>query len=398
MCLGCGACAYVCSNKNITLENIYADGIRPRLGSENCNQRRECVQVCPGCAVNQSPPSNEVIESLTNGWGPIIELWEGHAVDLEIRYKGSSGGLASALALFLIERGETHGVLHIAADTERPYLNKTVLSSNREEILARTGSRYAPASPCDHLELIENAPGRCVFIGKPCDVAGLRKAQSLRPQLDEKVGVAIGIFCAGTPSTQGSLDLMERLGVDLQNVEQLRYRGEGWPGNFTVRSKGSSNVTKSLSYQESWGFVQKYRPWRCQLCPDGTSEFADISCGDPWYRETGDDPGRSLVLVRTQRGRQILHGAIKAGYVQLERVAPEVLELSQINLLMKRTAIWGRLLTMKAFGLPVPRYEGFPLFENWLELPVKEKVKSIVGTARRIVQRKYYKPVEISEG
>lgn len=45
----------------------------------------------------------------------------------------------------------------------------------------------------------------------------------------------------------------------------------------------------------------------------------------------------------------------------------------------------------KAFSIPTPRLKGFSLFKNWLALPVKEKARSILSTARRIVQRKYYR-------
>jgi hypothetical protein len=45
----------------------------------------------------------------------------------------------------------------------------------------------------------------------------------------------------------------------------------------------------------------------------------------------------------------------------------------------------------KAFSIPTPRLKGFLLFKNWLALPVKEKARSIFGTVRRIVKRKYYK-------
>ena len=203
----------------------------------------------------------------------------------------------------------------------------------------------------------------------------------------------IGIFCAGTPSTQGTLDLMHMLGVDPNSVEELRYRGKGWPGKFSVKLKGEAQPREVLTYMDAWSFVQKYRPYRCYLCPDGTSEFADISCGDPWYREIKEgNPGYSLVLVRTERGRQILHGAIKDGYVTLERAKPQILEASQKNLLTKRGAIWGRLFAMKAFGIPTPQLHGFYLFENWLTLPMKEKTSSILGTIRRIMKRKYYRP------
>jgi coenzyme F420 hydrogenase subunit beta len=149
---------------------------------------------------------------------------------------------------------------------------------------------------------------------------------------------------------------------------------------------------------ESWGFLQRYRPYRCHLCPDGTGEFADLACGDPWYREIPEDEqGHSLVVVRTERGRRILRSAKEAGYVHLKRVDPMALVDSQKNLLGKRKAIFGRLLAMRLFGLPIPRLVGFSLYENWRKLPLKEKLRSTVGTVRRIVTRHYYRKLNFTE-
>lgn len=394
LCVGCGACVYICPKKSISLMDVVNDGIRPVIDGDNCEDCRQCLKVCPGYETVHGHESldNGTISSLKRGWGPILEIWEGYAADKDIRNHGSSGGLASALALYCLEKKDMHGVLHIGADEKVPYRNKTVMSRSRSDILSRTGSRYSPASPCDGLEKIESAPGECVFIGKPCDVAALRKAQGLKQDLDRKIGVAIGIFCAGTPSTQGTIDLLEKVHVNAENLEEIRYRGKGWPGMTAVRSKGEQSASDKLTYKESWGFLAQYRPYRCYLCPDGTSEFADISCGDPWHREIqGKEEGFSLALVRTSKGAEILQGAIEAGYVVLKKEDSAILKASQMNLLMKRSAIWGRLLSLKILGVPTPMLGGFSLFKNWLSLPLSGKARSVFGTARRIVQRKYYK-------
>jgi coenzyme F420 hydrogenase subunit beta len=163
----------------------------------------------------------------------------------------------------------------------------------------------------------------------------------------------------------------------------------------TVRFKNSNRPNLKATYNDSWGFVQEYRPFRCYLCPDLAAEFADISVGDPWYREAGEDePGRSLILIRTERGRKIFQRAMKQNYVTAEPVDSNVIYRSQKNLLRKRQSIWGRLLAMKLLGIPRPELNGFHLFENWLDIPIKEKVKSIFGTARRIIQRNYFKAVK----
>jgi coenzyme F420 hydrogenase subunit beta len=143
--------------------------------------------------------------------------------------------------------------------------------------------------------------------------------------------------------------------------------------------------------------VQKYRPFRCYLCPDLTAEFADISVGDPWYRKIDEsEPGRSLILIRTEKGRKIFKEALEVGYVKATPADPNIIYQSQKNLLRKRQAIWGRLLAMKVLGIPYTRLEGFHLYENWLDLPAKEKIKSVLGTVRRIIQRNYFKSMDYS--
>jgi len=398
LCLGCGACEYACPEKKIKLINFIDQGIRPVvLPTGDCSGCSDCVTVCPGVGVSHDPmmkTAEGVINMLTEGWGPVLEIWEGHATDKVIRFDGSSGGLASALALYCIENEGMRGVVHVGNDSEEQYKNKSTFSRTRDDILATTGSRYSPASPCDLFQAIEDAEGACVFIGKPCDLEGLRKTQSIRPGLSKNIGVAIGIFCAGTPSTQGTVDLLAKYGISHEDVEELRYRGRGWPGSFSVRLKSDSEWLELATYEEAWGFLQAYRPYRCHVCPDGTSEFADISCGDPWYRSIdADEPGKSLVLVRSEKGREIVKGAIKAGYIQLTPVEPEILERSQKELLRKRGAIWGRVTTMKTLGIPAPHFQGFSLLQNWLKLSGGQKIRSILGTAKRIITRTYFRPL-----
>ena len=108
------------------------------------------------------------------------------------------------------------------------------------------------------------------------------------------------------------------------------------------------------------------------------------------------EPGRSLIIIRSERGKEVFDNAIGKGYIKAERVNPVILYQSQINLLGKRQAIWGRLLAMKTLGIPYPTLEGFHLYENWKDLSLKDKMRSIFGTARRIIQRKYYRPLDYS--
>jgi coenzyme F420 hydrogenase subunit beta len=372
LCCGCGACASL-SPEEIEMVDDLDQGRRPLIatGRPPTDPRSaEAMKACPGVGLGHEPEDLRrpgLIRELIPGWGPVLEVWEGYAADPDLRWAGSSGGAASGLALHCLEHESMHGVLHIAARQDIPYLNETVLSTTRDELLSRTGSRYAPASPCDGLGLIESAPSPCVFIGKPCDAAAVSMARKLRPLLDRNLGINIAFFCAGTPTTRGTFEMLKRMGVnDPHRLVSLRYRGNGWPGLATAvyEDDHGERREETLTYEQSWGDVlTRHKQWRCKVCADHTGELADISVGDPWYREVKPgESGQSLVVVRTERGRAIVRRAIESGTMVIEKVDPQRLPDSQPNLLATRGAVWGRSLGSRLTGMPAPRYHRMAMF------------------------------------
>jgi coenzyme F420 hydrogenase subunit beta len=422
LCLGCGACVPACPNGALRLVDVAQEGLRPRVDAGKCTGCGSCTQICPGIGIdkaclNRREPrlesgdpqlsTSDSLASLNPAWGTVLEIWEGYATDPEIRFQGSSGGVVTALSLFCLERRGMQGVLHIGPDAAHPLTNVAVVSSHREELLTRTGSRYAPAAPILGLPLLDGTGQPYVFVGKPCDVVAVRKWQAFQTteggertpsrmmlRLSSGIGVLISIFCAGTPSTQGTRRILDQLSVRPGEVVALRYRGRGWPGRTVVTTNRAEQMEPSMTYEDSWGTIlSKHTQFRCRLCPDSTGELADISCGDPWYRKAEPaDPGRSLVLVRTETGRRVVHEAIAAGYVRLERVGSDTLPRSQHSLLERRRQLWGRLLALRAFHVPVPRYRGFSLFSNWRSLPISGRVRSVLGTVYRIHKRRWHRP------
>jgi coenzyme F420 hydrogenase subunit beta len=102
------------------------------------------------------------------------------------------------------------------------------------------------------------------------------------------------------------------------------------------------------------------------------------------------DPGRSIVLVRTERGRAILRGAREAGYVTLERKDSGALMAAQPNLLARRREIFGRLLARRILLMPIPQFTGFSLLRSWLRIPTILKARTIFGSLSRLIQRGYW--------
>lgn len=389
LCTGCGACYSVCAKNAVTLENIEHVGIRPRFKPGACSGCTDCLDVCPGHAVNAATQARQKTGAArADGLiGPVLGVWEGYAADGEIRFRASSGGALTALALYCLEQEGMAFVLHTGMDPRAPWKNITVMSSSRQELMRHAGSRYNASSPCDSLALIEATDRPCVFIGKPCDAAAVAALRAKRPALHKNLGLVLTFFCAGTPSAGATLDLLKKLAVPTADIKGLRYRGNGWPGGFAVAH--SDGAYRQLqSYRDCWHFLQKYRCLRCHLCPDGLGQMADIACGDAWHRyeKTAHDPGRSLVLARSAHGRNMLEKAIAAGYLQLAPSCAENVIRAQ-GLVHRRRQLFGRLLARRLLLIPSTRFTGFNLFQNWAELSLLAQIKSVLATFKRLLRR-----------
>jgi coenzyme F420 hydrogenase subunit beta len=393
LCTGCGACLVACERQGLALVDDLRRGRRIAFTDPACANCTRCLEVCPGAALDGAGATDDEPDeaALDTEFGRVYEIWSGYATDPQIRRAASSGGLLTALALYCLEREEMAGVLHTGADAGQPWRNQSVISTTRAQLLGHAGSRYAPSSPCAGLLDGGDELRPLVFIGKPCDVAGVHHLMAQDDRLQHRIGLNLTFFCAGTPATQATLDLLAQQNIPAATVTGLRYRGDGWPGGFRAQTRHGETAC-FVEYDKAWAFLAKQRPLRCHLCPDGLGRYGDLACGDAWH-EFGlpGDPGRSLVLVRTRRGQRILHRAQAAGYVTLEPAVARDVQAAQSGLLQRRRLLFGRLLAMRLLRVPIPRFTGFGLFRAWWALPLAERLRTIGGTLYRIVKRRQWR-------
>jgi coenzyme F420 hydrogenase subunit beta len=395
LCMGCGACAAARPDL-VTMVDTDTHGRRPRpKDGISAAESQLLAQICPGREIRFEPAANYDEAA----WGPVLEVWEGHALDPELRFRGSSGGVVSALALHGIQSGAAAGVVQVTARRDEPLLNETVISRSRADVLAASASRYSPASPCERLADVRADGREHIFVGKPCDVAGAQHLMRTDERLRNSVGLTISIFCAGTPSQAATEELIRALNIDDDaSIEEIRYRGRGWPGRMAVRYRQAVDKPSKLSsmtYERGWGeFLSKHAQWRCRMCADHLGEHADLSVGDPWYRPIGEgELGESLIVVRTERGRQALRAAVRAGYLAIERRSVTTLAASQPNLERAKGAVFARCLTARAMGGAAPIYRGGALHRVWLRaLSPIAKLHSVGGTIKRILKKRILRP------
>ncbi|MDJ0979375.1 MAG: Coenzyme F420 hydrogenase/dehydrogenase, beta subunit C-terminal domain [Erythrobacter sp.] len=392
LCSGCGLCAGIRGHhKSAICMEVSDKGFhRPVATDRICETDLRLInQVCPGLNIEHDSPRQA--EDYDPIWGPLLKARLGWSTDQALRRNASSGGALSAILLHLLESGEIDYVLQTAASSQLPLRNALVTSTGREDVYEAAGSRYAPSSPLEDIEACLSAPGRFAFVGKPCDVAGLRRLSKFVPSVDQKIPIMIAFMCAGVPSYRGTSAVLKQMGVaDESDVVSFRFRGDGWPGFATaVLSDGSE---RRLDYNSSWGAIlNRHLQFRCKICPDGTGEFADITCADGWYLDEAGRPvfdereGRSVILTRTEKGEACVLRAISSGHVQAEQVDLATLKAMQPFQARRKGHVLPRLAAMALVGRKLPRFRGLALRYSLKGLRAKEIVRSFGGTLRRLL-------------
>ncbi len=379
-CSGCGACALLDTGISMKLSpEGFMRPVRESTGEPSSDDPvRDFARVCPGRVVSSPRPAEADRHSQL---GSYLESWAVWATDPDTRFRGASGGVLTALSLWLTQSGRAATVFGAGPDAN-PSRTVSVRITDRETAMAAAGSRYGPVAALASSGALDP---RNAVITKPCEASALDRL--LKERGEEERPLILSFFCAGVPSQHATDDLVRELGVpDGEELTGLRYRGSGWPGRFTATT-ASREV--STDYRTSWG--DRLGPtvqWRCKICPDGVGESADLAACDYWETDENGYPlfeegdGRSGLLVRTERGREVLHAAMEAGVLEGQRIAAPGIAAVQPGQTWRRENVWGRLVGARLAGRRVPRYLGFPLRRLALEDP-RRTVRAIRGSRRR---------------
>lgn len=387
LCVGCGACASLFKTPAARMELANSGFLRPvQLRELNSAEVAVFSDICPGVGVAHANRGPQFLPL----WGPVHKVQAGHAADEQVRYLGSSGGVLSALAIFLLESGKVQGVLHIAPDPHKPFDNPSQISRCREDVLKAAGSRYAPASPLDRVRECLELPGIFAFIGKPCDVAALRAMARKFPEVASKFRYMLSFMCAGTPSIRGTEEVVRHLGFQPQDVTYFRYRGNGWPG--MARAETADGASAEMDYDSSWGkILNRHLQFRCKICPDGTGEFSDVSCADAWHSDKKGYPiftetnGRSLIIARTALGQELLESAEQADRLKTENMDIATVATMQPYQTNRKQALIARLIGFKLGGQAIPKYRNFVLMTAARGMPFLVHIKNATGAWLRAV-------------
>lgn len=380
-CIGCGLCMSEAGVPCCKDSNGFTKIVEPI----DCKQSDFIEKVCPVIGCNYSDSGESI-------WGDNVGIFSGFSTNNDIRRTASSGGVITALAMYLLETKRVDAVIQVKANSQNPIETVAVVCRSRDEVMKCCGSRYSISSPWVNISKLVDSDERYMAVGKPCDIAALRNAQN-NLGLFNNIIYLVSFFCAGMPSEKANRNLLRALNCNAESVDSLTYRGNGWPGFTTAYDK--NNQKHTMEYSKSWGGilgrdVHKY----CRICIDGIGIAADVACGDGWYIKDNqpdftEHEGRNVVIARNSEGLALLSDAQSAGYLQLvDWNDTSELEVIQKYQYSRRTTMSAKLLALKLMGRKVPKYNASILKKYSKKASAKEKWRMFGGIVKRVLKGK----------
>lgn len=201
-CTGCTACSSVCGKSAITFKEDSLGFLYPVIDANKCVDCGICQKICPN--------NNNILKALP------IDSYVGYAVDKEEQLSSSSGGVASVVGRYFINKG---GIVYgCSADSIDEIGHIRV--DNEQDLLKLKGSKYVQSNMRNIFTQVRSdlkLGKKVLFVGTPCQVAGLKSF--LRKGYENLL--TIDFVCHGVPSLK---ILKESLKSQLPKFASEQYR------------------------------------------------------------------------------------------------------------------------------------------------------------------------------
>ena len=139
---------------------------------------------------------------------------------------------------------------------------------------------------------------RIAMVGTPCEIMA---ASKLQHYTDSPIDVKLGLFCMENFSYKYFVNLLNEYGLKMDDIEKFRIE-KGYV-SLLLKTKDTINIPLSNAKR----IIRK----NCNICVELTSETSDLSIGS-----IGSEDGWSTVIVRTEKGEEIIEGALEQEFIE----------------------------------------------------------------------------------
>lgn len=323
-CTGCGACVNVCPADAMRMVPDALGFLEPIVLEDKCIHCGLCLSICP--VLSQRKSENSATPKCFAAMMPEQE-----------RKRSSSGAIYPALARKFVQNGNSaYGVVW-----SEDFLPCVEEATDLEAVERQRKSKYVQADTGMTFLEIKNKlkKGQTIlFSGCPCQVAGLKACLGR----EEKNLYTIDIFCHGTPSIKMlKEELQQKVGDEQLKSIDFRTKNRGWGESSkwlvleTADGKVQEFSMSNSAYEKGFhkGLTLRESCYDCPFCD--FPRQGDLSLGDFWgikdrCAELDDDAGTSVILVNSEKGKQLLE-EIRSEISVLKEVPLEWLKDNRIH-------------------------------------------------------------------
>jgi coenzyme F420 hydrogenase subunit beta len=289
--------------------------------------------------------------------GPYYSLAIGHTTDEEIRQKAASGGILSAILIYLLEKGMIDGAVVLKMSASEPWLTQPFIATSRDQILEAAQSKYILSSLNEILPQIAEFKGVLAYVGLPGQVQSIRKLQAINHPSVANIKYLFGPFYGNTLYFSSIKSFLRSHGErDYKQISKLYFRYGEWPGKMRIEMK-NGRVIELPKFHANY-LIPFHIVKNSLYCTDLTNEFTDISGGDAWapvYEERGK--GFSMLIARSAIGKQIIDDMVKEGRLSnWDLTEDEAIKMHSHGYDLKKRGTFIRLKFRTMFGKPIPEY------------------------------------------
>jgi coenzyme F420 hydrogenase subunit beta len=143
LCIGCGLCRSIAGPERVDLVMTPEGRERPVARQAlSASTLARINAICPGTRIGGADPAACTDTAVHDTiWGSAERLSIGYATDPVVRYRGSTGGVLTALGQFLLASGRVRFILHVGASRSAPMRSERRLSFDAGSVLEEAGSR-----------------------------------------------------------------------------------------------------------------------------------------------------------------------------------------------------------------------------------------------------------------
>ena len=314
LCIGCGICRAACPCGAISMRPGRDLVARPVLDKSKCTSCGLCAKFCPNAPDKISVMAERA--ATTRGSQPIAPpgaeaqcflAWD--AADPAGRKRSASGGVATAIALKLLEEKKIDAVVHakrILSGRGAAH-GAAAVSRSADEVNAGRGSVYEPIDFSDAMLSLKD--GERVFMtGTPCVIRGVKALFAEHPRYRNMKLSTCALVCSHNVTPQFADYFADRKHIAKAARYAVDFRDKTDipdAGNFNSRYVSEDGTNLHLANRNKNGWTRLWRSYAfavpaCCKCPDFWCVEADVSVKDAWGRRewTSDPLGKSVAVVR----------------------------------------------------------------------------------------------------